>query len=360
MTGSSKPGAWPSGLVIVDKPGGITSHDVVARVRRLARTRRVGHAGTLDPMATGVLVIGIEKATRLLGHLMLTEKTYAATIRLGQSTTTDDAEGEVLPARGDHPRAADIPRARLDTEIAGLTGEILQVPSSVSAIKVNGQRAYKLTRAGEAPELAARPVTVHEFAVTAVRQEGDFLDIDAVIRCSSGTYIRALARDLGNALSVGGHLTALRRTAVGPYSLAQAHTLKDLENLNQDHNESPERVRETPDPPTSLQAPEDTVAPEPRSVTAVVPVVIPLSAAAAAAFPRLDLTADDARRLAQGARLPLPSNHSRTGHVPLAAFDPDGNLIALVTVDDGRLRSLAVFVDAAAKPREPPPTPTGL
>ena len=214
----------PSGLVIVDKPSGMTSHDVVARVRRLAGTRRVGHAGTLDPMATGVLVVGVEKATRLLGYLTLTEKTYVATIRLGQSTSTDDAEGEPT---GGSP-ATDLPPGALDAEIAELTGDIWQVPPGVSAIKVNGQRAYKLTRAGAAPELAARPVTVYEFTVTDVRKTGDFLDVDAVIRCSSGTYIRALARDLGATLGTGGHLTALRRTAVGPYRLDQARTLEDL------------------------------------------------------------------------------------------------------------------------------------
>ena len=193
----------------------MTSHDVVARIRRLAHTRRVGHAGTLDPMATGVLVIGIEKATRLLGHLMLTEKTYEATIRLGQSTTTDDAEGEPT---GGSP-ASGVTRAALDDEVARLTGEILQVPSSVSAIKVNGQRAYKLTRAGEAPELAARPVTVYEFTVTASARRGTSSTSTRRVRCSSGTYIRALARDLGAALGTGGHLTALRRTAVGPYDI---------------------------------------------------------------------------------------------------------------------------------------------
>jgi tRNA pseudouridine55 synthase len=329
--GTDRPAPWESGLVIVDKPGGMTSHDVVARIRRLAHTRRVGHAGTLDPMATGVLVIGVEKATRLLGHLMLIEKTYEATIRLGQSTTTDDAEGE--PTGAALRPASEVTRAALDCEIAKLTGEILQVPSSVSAIKVNGQRAYKLTRAGEAPALAARPVTVYEFTVTAIRPAGDYLDLDATVRCSSGTYIRALARDLGAALGTGGHLTALRRTAVGPYTLASAHTLKDLESQ--------------PD-------------------AAVVPWVTPLSAAAAAAFPRLDLTADDARRLAQGARLPVPPGHQvppdprpsaeatapDRPDVPLAAFDPDGTLIALVTVEAGRLRSLAVFVDAAAKTRD--------
>jgi tRNA pseudouridine55 synthase len=348
---TDRPAPWESGLVIVDKPGGMTSHDVVARIRRLARTRRVGHAGTLDPMATGVLVIGIEKATRLLGHLMLTEKTYEATIRLGQSTSTDDAEGQ--PTGG--TPASMVTRAALDTEIARLTGEILQVPSSVSAIKVNGQRAYKLTRAGEAPELAARPVTVCDFTVTDVRPAGDYLDLDATIRCSSGTYIRALARDLGAALGTGGHLTALRRTAVGPYTLATAHTLKELE----DQGQSPERMRLTPHAHGALQAAGGGVPGD----AAAVPVLTPLAEAAAAAFPRLALTAEEALRLAQGARLPLPPGQPHEGtppgpaalnrpDAPLAAFDPDGTLVALVTVEDGRLRSLAVFVDAAAKTRD--------
>jgi len=305
----------PSGLVVVDKPGGMTSHDVVARVRRLAGTRRVGHAGTLDPMATGVLIVGVEKATRLLGYLSLTEKEYAATIRLGQSTTTDDAEGE--PAGG--ASAAGITRAALDAGVAKLTGDIWQVPPGVSAIKVGGQRAYKLTRAGAAPELAARPVTVHEFAIAGSRIEGDFLDVDATIRCSSGTYIRALARDLGRALGTGGHLTVLRRTSVGPYTIAQARTLDLLS----------ERL-----------------------------VLTPLAEAAAAAFPRVDLTEDDSRRLAHGARIPAPAPPeapapaapaARPTHAadetPLAAFAPDGTLVALVTPDSGRLRPLAVFAD---------------
>ena len=192
----------PSGLIIVDKPGGMTSHDVVARIRRIAGTRRVGHAGTLDPMATGVLVVGVEKATRLLGYLTLTEKAYAVTIRLGESTSTDDAEGEPT---GGSP-AAGVSAAALRSAIEKLTGEIVQVPPGMSAIKVGGQRAYKLTRAGAAPDLAARPVTVYEFTVTETRTVGDFLDLDAVIRCSSGTYVRALARDLGVALGTGGHL----------------------------------------------------------------------------------------------------------------------------------------------------------
>ena len=253
----------------------MTSHDVVARIRRLAGTRRVGHAGTLDPMATGVLVVGVEKATRLLGYLTLTEKSYDATIRLGQSTSTDDAEGEVTGGRAGRRRR---PRTPLDAEIAKLTGDIWQVPPGVSAIKVDGQRAYKLTRAGAAPELAARPVTVYEFTVTAIRPAGDFLDVDATVRCSSGTYIRALARDLGAALGTGGHLTALRRTRVGGYGLGRPRA--------------------------------------PWTQLAERFVVMPLAEAAAAAFPRLDLSADEARRLAHGARLPLPCRR-------LAAETPD-------------------------------------
>jgi tRNA pseudouridine55 synthase len=343
----------PSGLIIVDKPGGMTSHDVVARIRRIAGTRRVGHAGTLDPMATGILVVGVEKATRLLGYLTLAEKTYAATIRLGRSTSTDDAEGEPT---GGSP-ATGVSAAALRSAIEKLTGEIVQVPPGVSAIKVGGQRAYKLTRAGAAPDLAARPVTVYEFTVIGMRTAGDFLDLDAVIRCSSGTYVRALARDLGVALGTGGHLTALRRTAVGPYDLSQARTLEDLS----------ERPR-----------------------------VIPLAEAAAAAFPRVDLSADDARRLAHGARVPAPAHGARvpapahdaqvlapahgdrvsapaqgdqvpapahdprvpapahaagTAETPMAAFAPDDTLVALVTEDSGSLRALAVF--AAPVPAKP-------
>ncbi len=349
----------PSGLVIVDKPGGMTSHDVVARVRRLAGTRRVGHAGTLDPMATGVLVVGVEKATRLLGYLTLTEKTYAATIRLGQSTSTDDAEGE--PAGGSP--ATDIAPGALDAEIAELTGDIWQVPPGVSAIKVNGQRAYKLTRAGAAPELAARPVTVYEFAVTGIRQVGDFLDIDAEIRCSSGTYIRALARDLGAALGTGGHLTALRRTAVGPYRLDQARTLEDLADQNH-QNLDLERTGVAPAPAPADAALSAAAASQQAAVAAPLakaggqaarPVgwITPLATAAAAAFPRIGLTADEARRLAQGARLPLPPD-GLPADTPIAAFTSDNTLIALVTAEAGCIRSLAVFVDAPSAAGAPP------
>ena len=207
-----------SGLVIVDKPAGVTSHDVVARVRKIAGTRKVGHAGTLDPMATGVLVLGINKATRLLGHLMLAEKAYDATVRLGASTNTDDAEGEVTAQDG----AADVSEAQVREALKAFEGTIQQVPSTVSAIKVGGKRAYKLAREGEEVVLQPRPVTIHELVLHDVRREGDFLDLDISVSCSSGTYIRAIARDLGAALGVGGHLTALRRTEVGPFALEDA------------------------------------------------------------------------------------------------------------------------------------------
>jgi tRNA pseudouridine55 synthase len=301
---SGAPPPRPSGLVVVDKPGGMTSHDVVARIRRLAGTRKVGHAGTLDPMATGVLVVGVEKATRLLGYLTLTEKEYAATIRLGQSSSTDDAEGEITAVV---PAAGALTEDQLSRAVADLTGEIRQVPPAVSAIKVAGQRAYRLTRAGAAPELQPRPVTVHEFTLTGLRREGDLLDLDATVRCSSGTYVRALARDLGAALGTGGHLTRLRRTRVGGYDLDQARTLVQLA----------ERFE-----------------------------VLPLAQAASAVFPGRNLTADEARRLANGGRLDAAGATGGNGtdpRTPVAAYAPDGTLVALVTEEAGQARPLVVF-----------------
>jgi tRNA pseudouridine55 synthase len=220
MTG---PGIGP-GLVLVDKPAGMTSHDVVGRCRRIFATRRVGHAGTLDPMATGVLVIGVERATKILGLLTAASKSYAATIRLGQTTSTEDAEGEVLQMVS----ARRLTDAAIATAVDGLRGDIEQVPSAVSAIKVDGRRAYRLVREGQAVELAARPVRIDRFDVLAVRRDGETIDVDVEVDCSSGTYIRALARDLGAALGVGGHLTALRRTRVGRFGLHQARPLDDL------------------------------------------------------------------------------------------------------------------------------------
>jgi tRNA pseudouridine55 synthase len=289
--------APPSGLIIVDKPADWTSHDVVGKMRGIAGTRKVGHAGTLDPMATGVLVIGVEKATRLLGHLALTEKVYEATLRLGVTTNTDDAEGEVTATtHAGHVAEEDVRKG-----IAALTGEIMQVPPQVSAIKVNGERAYKRARAGEEVELAARPVTIHAFDVTGIRREGETIDVDATITCSSGTYIRALARDLGASLGVGGHLTYLRRTRVGPYGIASARTIDDLS-------------REC--------------------------VILPMAEAVAAAFPRRDVSEEEAGLVAHGGRLASAG----LGPGPVGVFGPDGTLLALVEERGGTARPLAVFV----------------
>ncbi|MDP3968387.1 MAG: tRNA pseudouridine(55) synthase TruB [Nocardioides sp.] len=287
--------AAPSGLVVVDKPGGITSHGVVARARRALGTRKIGHAGTLDPMATGVLVLGVGRATRLLGHLALTEKTYLATVRLGAATTTDDAEGELLEQRGADGVGEDTVRAAK----AAYVGDIVQVPSAVSAIKVDGQRAYARVRAGEEVTLAGRPVTVHAFDVLATRREGAFLDLDVRVRCSSGTYIRALARDLGADLGTGGHLTALRREAVGALTLAQATLLDDL---------GPEAL-------------------------------LPLEQVARSTFPAVDLDETAATDVRFGRRLavPVPTD-------PTAVFAPDGTFLALYRPDGTGSRPVAVFV----------------
>lgn len=217
-------GSTGPGIVIVDKPAEMTSHDVVARCRRIFGTRRVGHSGTLDPMATGVLVIGVDRATKILGLLTAASKSYDATIRLGQSTSTDDAEGEVLQ----RVPAEHLTEESIAAVIAGLRGDIEQVPSAVSAIKVGGRRAYRLVREGQPVELAARPVRVDRFEMLAAHRRDHVVDIDVQVDCSSGTYIRALARDLGAALEVGGHLTALRRTLVGRFGLDQAECLDDL------------------------------------------------------------------------------------------------------------------------------------
>jgi len=299
------------GLVVVDKPAGCTSHDVVARMRRLAGTRKVGHAGTLDPMATGVLVLGIGRATRLLTYVVGADKEYVATIRLGASTTTDDAEGELLTS-GD---ASAVTRAAIDREVALLTGAILQVPSSVSAIKIDGQRAYARVRAGEDVELAARPVTVSEFAVDDVRpvdagpDGAPGLDVDVRVVCSSGTYIRALARDLGATLGVGGHLAALRRTRVGGYPLAMARTLDELEAWPQD-----------------------------------VPLdVLPLADAARATFPVRELTAVEAAALSYGKRIEAGPP---TASEPVAALSPTGELVALLETSGEHARPVLVFAPA--------------
>lgn len=214
------------GLLLVDKPGGWTSHDVVARTRRAAATRRVGHAGTLDPMATGLLVLGVNRATRLLTYVVGADKTYTATIRLGQSTVTDDADGDVTSEAD----PSGVARGEIDAVLQTLRGDIEQVPSAVSAIKIDGKRAYARVRSGEDVDIPARPVTIHRFDIAVERRQTDWIDLDVIVECSSGTYIRALARDLGERLGVGGHLTALRRTRVGPFAIEGAQSLDAVMN----------------------------------------------------------------------------------------------------------------------------------
>lgn len=314
------------GLLIVDKPAGWTSHDVVARCRRLCDTRRVGHAGTLDPMATGVLVLGINRATRLLTFLVGCDKTYTATIRLGQSTVTDDAEGKVTASCD----VAGLTVAAVEQAIAGLTGEISQVPSAVSAIKVAGQRSYARVRAGQDVVLRPRPVTVSRFEVldqrtgtaagpvaaepgtpepaTAepVTAEHAIWDLDVIVDVSSGTYVRALARDLGAALGVGGHLTALRRTRVGRFGLESAHSIAELE-----------------------------VASEADGIP-----VISLAAAARDSFESRELTGPEATAVGYGQRIPSsPAGRAQ----PIAAFAPEGNLVAMLDESGTLAKAHVVF-----------------
>lgn len=303
-----------SGLLLIDKPEGWTSHDVVAKLRGIAATRRVGHAGTLDPMATGLLVIGINSATKLLTFIVGESKTYVGTIRLGASTITDDRESEFVTTSSAEAIAA-VTEEQIASKISTLTGEIMQVPASVSAIKVNGERAYAKVRGGDEVKLQPRPITVSRFeqvgAVRRVDQDGlKFIDLDVIIDCSSGTYIRALARDLGQALGVGGHLTTLRRTRVGGYSIEQAST---LEGLNRDD--------------LGLLSNAD---------------------AAKAQFASRKLSAQDetdlrhGKRIAAGEISPAPRGQIEPG-APIAAFGPAGDLTAMLVGAGTGLKSLVVF-----------------
>ncbi len=296
----SAPANPASGILLVDKPQGITSHDVVARARKAVGTRKVGHAGTLDPMATGLLILGVNSATRLLTYIVGLDKQYTATIRLGVATTTDDADGEPL---AEAPAAAlsAVTDDAITTGAAGFTGPILQRPSSVSAIKVDGRRAYALAREGAPVELAPRSVTVSAFDVLAIRRS-EWIDVDVRVDCSSGTYIRALARDLGDLLGVGGHLTALRRTRIGPFRVDAAVGLE-----------------------------------EPLAERMLAPAAV-----AASLHPRLDLTTQEAVDLAHGKRIALAGAGTR------AAVAPDGRLVGLVEAVDGKAVVLVNF----------PPDPT--
>jgi len=290
-----------SGILLVDKPQGITSHDAVARVRRAAGTRKVGHAGTLDPLATGLLVLGLNSSTRLLTFLVGLDKGYDATIRLGVSTTSDDSDGDVI----ERVSAADVDDAAVDAGVAALTGPISQVPTTVSAIKVGGRRAYDLAREGVEVELTARDVTITEFAVLDRREsvvDGLLVrDLDVRVSCTSGTYVRALARDLGAALGVGGHLTALRRTRVGPFDVRSASVLEGID---------------------------------------VAPALIPPAAVAETLFPVWRMTAGETVDLGHGKRVAVERADTEG---PLAALTPAGALAGLVSVRGGRAKPIVNF-----------------
>ncbi|AWV48085.1 tRNA pseudouridine synthase B [Mycobacterium leprae Kyoto-2] len=301
MSESSTGAGLGPGIVVIDKPSGMTSHDVVARCRRIFCTRRVGHAGTLDPMATGVLVLGVDRATKILGLLAGASKEYVATIRLGQTTSTEDAEGELLQCVS----ARHVTDEAIATAIGRLRGDIKQVPSAVSAIKVDGRRAYRLVREGHVVELQARPVRIDRFEVLAVRPGpevglADVIDLDVEVECSSGTYIRALARDLGDAFGVGGHLTSLRRTRVGRFELDQAWSLEDLAELP--------RLSRTLDETCLLM------------------------------FPRRDLTVSEVEATSNG----RPISSAGIDGI-YAASDADGRVIALLRDEGPRTKSVVVL-----------------
>ncbi|WP_257494604.1 tRNA pseudouridine(55) synthase TruB [Actinomyces wuliandei] len=335
--------AAADGLVLVDKPQGVTSHDVVGALRRLAATRRVGHAGTLDPMATGLLVLGVGRATRFLTYLVGADKTYEATVRLGQETLTEDADGEVTASAG--CRLQDLAAGRLEEALRSLTGEIMQVPSAVSAIRTGGVRSYARVRAGQDVELAARPVTIYAQKLLGVPRPAlapggvappragcaEVVDIDLEISCSSGTYVRALARDLGRALGCGAHLTTLRRTLVGPFDCGEAVTLEGL----------------------SAQVEADAASGDPQGLA-----VLPLGVAARRCLPTVRLTTSQARALGYGqpldavlldqAQVPERPVTSKTaqGQDVVAGLDPDGSLVALLARRGASARPVLVLAPA--------------
>jgi tRNA pseudouridine55 synthase len=292
-----------SGILVIDKPGGMTSHDVVARARRILGTRKVGHAGTLDPMATGVLILGAGRATRLLGHLALRDKRYLATVRLGSSTVTDDVEGEVLTV-ADPAAIAAVTDAQVDDALHRQVGVVEQRPSSVSAVKVDGRRAYDRVRGGEDVVLASRTVEITRIDVLARRRSTTAIDLDVDVECSTGTYIRAIARDLGDALGVGGHLTGLRRTRVGPFGLSSALSLEEFAARGR-------------------------------------AALLGIDEVAASCFPAWRLGSADADAARVGRRIPWAGPADADG--PVALVSPEGQFLALATDDAGTARYLAVF-----------------
>ena len=298
----------PAGFVLVDKPAGVTSHDVVAQARRIFKTRKIGHAGTLDPMATGVLVLGVNAGTRLLGHLTLADKTYLGTIRLGAASSTDDAEGELGPVRDSSSVSAEAVESVLGT----LRGEIMQRPSSVSAIKIDGQRAYARVRDGQLVEIPERRITVYQLEVLGIARETEFTDVEVSTRVSSGTYIRAIARDLGEALGVGGHLTSLRRTSVGPFSETMCHNLEDLAALG--------------DPWAG---------------------VLHLAEVAEMVWPVFTLSYEQSLAVRMGQRISWPENCTQS---MIALVDSDGELAALGEKRDTSCSYIAVFPSGVRPP----------
>ncbi|OIH93511.1 tRNA pseudouridine(55) synthase TruB [Curtobacterium sp. MCBA15_001] len=300
----------PDGILLVDKPQGISSHRAVSIARRRLGLKKIGHAGTLDPMATGLLILGAGPSTRLLTHLVGLDKTYTATIRLGVATDSDDADGAPVAAVG--VAQADVSDDAVEAAVAAQRGPISQVPSTVSAIKVDGRRAYDLARKGEEVTLKARSVTVSQFDITGRNDhvvsvdgvETAVVDLDVVVACSSGTYVRALARDVGAALGTGAHLTALRRTLVGPFSVADAIDLED----------------DTVDVHAALARPADI---------------------ARALFPVVALDAIAAKDLADGKR--ISADHPDTDGPVAAVTARDDRLVGLVSVRRGLLRVITNF-----------------
>jgi tRNA pseudouridine55 synthase len=298
----------PAGFLLVDKPAGMTSHDVVARARRIFASRKIGHAGTLDPMATGVLVLGVNAGTRLLGHLILSDKSYVGTIRLGAASSTDDREGEM----GLVSDASHVSPEAIEEVLVTLRGEIMQRPSSVSAIKIDGQRAYARVRDGQLVEIPERKITVHQLDVVGIAPSGEFMDIDVCTRVSSGTYIRAIARDLGESLGVGGHLTSLRRTSIGPFNEASCHNLDDLEALS--------------DPWVD---------------------VLPLAEIAEMMWPVFTLTREQSLAVRMGQRISWPEGFTQP---VIALIDSEGELAALSDKRDSSCSYIAVFPSGVRSP----------
>lgn len=298
----------PAGFLLVDKPAGMTSHDVVARARRIFATRKIGHAGTLDPMATGVLVLGVNAGTRLLGHLSLSDKSYLGTIRLGAASSTDDREGELgLVSDSSH-----VSPEAIEEVLTTLRGEIMQRPSSVSAIKIDGQRAYARVRDGQLVEIPERKITVYQLEVVGIGSFREFMDIDVCTKVSSGTYIRAIARDLGESLGVGGHLTSLRRTSIGPFNEAACHNLEDLEALS--------------DPWVD---------------------VLPLADIAKMIWPVFTLTHEQSLAVRMGQRISWPEDFSEP---VIALIDSVGELAALSEKHDSSCSYIAVFPSGVRSP----------